>query len=52
MPKKPTQRPDTAPERRPDEPEQLDKRSKLEDDAAVRQKSSGHKKVTADKWNQ
>jgi len=39
-------------EPRPAEPEQLVKRGRQLDDEAVRHKSSGHKKVTADKWNQ
>ena len=52
MPKKKGRPPETAPERRPDEPQQLTKQTKLEDDASVRRKSSGHKKSTADKWNQ
>ncbi len=42
----------TAPEQPPAEPQHLIKRGKLEDDAAARQKNSGHGKVTAVKWNQ
>jgi hypothetical protein len=52
MAKKTRKRPETAPEPRPEEPKRLNERTRLQDDAAVRQKSSGHKKATADKWNQ
>jgi hypothetical protein len=51
MPKKPPQRPDVADEPIPEEPKRLE-RTRPQDDQSVRQKSSGHKKVTADKWNQ
>jgi hypothetical protein len=52
MSKKTRKRAGTEPEPRPGEPAQLDRRAGPQDDAAVRQKSSGHKKATADKWNQ
>ena len=32
--------------------EQLDERDRPQDTKSVRAKNSGHKKVTADKWNQ
>ena len=51
MSKKRPQRPDLKDEPVPDEPKRLDQKQPL-DDQTVRQKSSGHKKVTADKWNQ
>ena len=48
MTKKSHQRPDTAPQKTPNHAP----REQLQDEQAARTKSSGHKKVTADKWNQ
>jgi len=48
MSKKSHQRPDTAPQEKPNQAP----REQLQDEQGVRTKSGGHKKVTADKWNQ
>jgi hypothetical protein len=51
-PSKSKQRLGNAPPTKGPEQEELDKRSPAPDDASARAKSTGHKKVTADKWNQ
>ena len=52
MPKKGRKQERIHDQPRPAEPEQLVERSRLLDDESVRRKSRGHKKSTADKWNQ
>ena len=47
MSKKSHTRPDTSPAPKP-----KDVRAAQQDEQGARTKSSGHKKVTADKWNQ
>jgi len=47
MTKKSHPRPDTAPQQPP-----KDVKAAQQDEQGARTKSSGHKKVTADKWNQ
>jgi hypothetical protein len=47
MSKKSHTRPDTAPDPKP-----KDVRAPQQDEQGARTKSSGHRKVTADKWNQ
>jgi len=52
MSKKGRPRRGTGPQGQPKEPQELVDKSRVQDVNSERQKSTRHKKVTADKWNQ